>query len=124
MRTSGLIVVAMLSAFVLTGCSEIDIPKADSLIQNPLGEGSLKLGMSKVAVIKSYGDPAVKRTVTSPTWNNTREEWMYKAMYSGLPVNAGHLSEDLYLYFDGDNLTNISRKPIGNSVEPAADVKK
>ncbi len=88
-------------------------PDTDQVLNVSVGSGGLNPGMAKGKVVEMYGDPDIKSTVYSEEWNGTREEWFYKAHYEMLPVNAGYLSEDLYLYFDGENLTNISKKPLG-----------
>lgn len=97
----------------LSGCADIEIPKGEQFLKDPIGEGSLRIGMTKDQVVSVYGEPDFKGPVSSEEWNQPREEWVYSATASTLPVGAGYLSEDLYLYFDGENLTNISRKPLG-----------
>ena len=98
---------------LLAGCADIEVPQGERFLKDPAGEGSLKTGMTKAQVVSVYGEPDIKGTVISDEWNEPREEWIYNATASVLPVGAGYLSEDLYLYFDGKNLTNISRKPLG-----------
>ena len=105
--------------FLIAGCSGIEAPKTDEFIKQPLGNGGLELGMSKARVVDMYGEPNAKRVVISDEWKAPREEWFYKATVSMLPMNAGYLADDMYLYFDGDNLTNISKKPLGHN----ADIK-
>jgi len=123
LRICRLLSVVFLCVF-LSGCADIDIPQGDRLLKDPIGEGSLKIGMTKDQVVDVYGDPDMKGTVVSGEWNEPREEWVYSATASTLPVGAGYLSEDLYLYFDGKNLTNISRKPLGKrGQEDTGDVK-
>jgi hypothetical protein len=102
----------MLVGMLMAGCADMDVPQPKNILKDPLGEGSLKTGMSKDKVRDIYGDPDIIDMVISPDWNEYREQWVYTATTS-LPVGTGFLSEDLYLYFDGDNLTNISRKPLG-----------
>jgi len=111
-----LLVLTLMCVFS-AGCADIKAPKPEQFFKDPLGEGSLKIGMVKNKVIAEYGEPNAKRTVISKEWNRGREEWLYKATYSGLPAGIGYLSEDLYLYFDGENLTNISREPLGEEGE-------
>jgi len=91
------------------------------MLKDPLGEGSLRVGMTKDKVVSVYGESDAKRVVISEEWGSSRDEWMYKGRYSTFPVNAGYFSEDLYLYFDGENLTNISKTPLGEGVENAED---
>lgn len=102
----------MLVSFMMAGCAEMDVPTPRQILKDPLGEGSVKIGMSKDRVHSIYGDPDMISPVSAAEWNEPREEWVYTGITS-LPVGAGYLSEDLYLYFDGDNLTNISRKSLG-----------
>ena len=97
---------------MLFGCADMDTPTAKQVIENPIGLHAAKIGMTKAQVASIYGDPDMKRIVNSKDWTSEREEWFYKARMSGMPVGADYLSEDMYLYFDGDNLTNISREPI------------
>jgi hypothetical protein len=78
--------------------------------------------MTKAQVVEIYGEPDVKADTVSDKWGGMREEWVYRARYSALPVSAGYLSEDLYLYFDGENVTNISKEPLGKQKE-IEDVK-
>ncbi|MGB2600752.1 MAG: hypothetical protein WBD00_06860 [Candidatus Omnitrophota bacterium] len=108
--------------FMLAGCAGMNTPNTDEFMRQPLGNGGLELGMSKDRVVDMYGKPNAKRTVISSEWQEPREEWFYKATLSMLPMNAGYLADDMYLYFDGDNLTNISKKPLGKSAE-SSDIK-
>jgi hypothetical protein len=120
LKIRNLLCLALL-CMIVVGCAEIEVPQMENLLKDPLGEGSLKRGMTKSEVITIYRDPDMKRTVVSNDWSETREEWFYKANYSVLPVGAGYLTEDLYLYFDDVNLTNISRTPLGKSVTVKKD---
>ena len=106
-----LIVISFLGAPV-SGAGSVD-----GVLGASLGQGGLSIGMSKARVVDKYGEPDMKTFVTSPEWNEAREEWFYRARMDILPVNAGYLSDNLYLYFDGDNLTNISKKPLGKAEE-------
>jgi hypothetical protein len=119
-----LLIVGLIVPFILVaGCADIEAPKASQVIKNPLGPGSVKVGMTKPQVIDVYGEPDIRGTVTSDKWGGPREEWIYRGRYSALPVSAGYLAEDLYLYFDGQNLTNISKKPLGKQ-EVSKDVEE
>ena len=97
---------------VLYGCADMDTPTPGQILSNPLGSGSVKVGMTKDQVHSIYGDPSSKEIVTSSEWSGEREEWFYNAEYTALPVNAGFLAKDLYIYFDGDNVTNITKEPL------------
>ncbi|MFH1305293.1 MAG: hypothetical protein ABIH74_02685 [Candidatus Omnitrophota bacterium] len=105
-----LICISVICLF-LAGCADVTLPPAKKFFKDPLGTGSLKLGMSKNQVASIYGEPNTKRMVTAPEWSEPREEWLYRAAYSTLPVNVGFLAADMYLYFDGENLTNIRQEP-------------
>jgi len=100
---------------LFSGCADIEVPSTDQILKAPMGDGSLNLGMEREKVRSIYGEPDAKTMVTSSEWKEPREEWFYSGRYSVLPVNAGYLSEDLYLYFDGESLTNISKKPLGDN---------
>lgn len=91
------------------------IPKPVEILEKPLGNGSIRIGMTKEQVIAQYGDADIKNMVISDDWSRAREEWVYTGRYTMLPVSAGYLSKDLYLYFDGENLTNISEKSLGKT---------
>ena len=93
----------------------------DDILKAPVGSGGLNPGMTKAQVVERYGDPDMERMTVSPEWKEPREEWFYRARMEMLPVNAGYLSDDLYLYFDGDNLTTISKRPLGKGVEITRD---
>ena len=112
--------VGILSIFIMfSGCAGMESSSdkvVTDFLKEPLGTGSLEVGMTENQVINIYGEPTAKRYVKSADWKEPRQEWFYKAEYTVIPVGAGYLTEDLYLYFDGDNLTNISRRPLGRSV--------
>lgn len=120
MRISPIFAVLVMTIFV-AGCADMDFPKPTDMLSGSAMTSGLNKGMSKSEVESKYGEPAVKTLVSAREWGGQREEWMYKANYSVLPVNAGHLSEDLYLYFDGNNLTNISKKPLGKHMKEIVD---
>ena len=102
-------------ACLLTGCADFDAPRPMQIIKTPIGPDAAKIGMSKSEVLSLYGDPDAKRAVIADKWSGEREEWFYKARIAGLPVNADYLADDLYLYFDGNSLTTISRRPLGGA---------
>lgn len=103
--------------FFAAGSMFAEAGAVDDLLKVPLGDGGLNPGMTKAQVVQRYGDPDIKSLAESKEWKEPREEWFYRATFDALPVNAGYLSEDLYLYFDGDNLTNISKKPLAGGNE-------
>jgi hypothetical protein len=122
MNTSKVILVFAL-VISLAGCAGVQGSQTDEVLRQPLGSGGLSLGMTRSQVAEKYGQPDMKGMVSSSEWKSQREEWVYSARYSSLPFNAGYLSDDLYLYFDGDNLTNISKSPLGADTESDTDVK-
>lgn len=101
----------------LAGCSDLPYPKSNDILK---GGNTVRVGMAMSQVRALYGDPVSRRTVVSKEWGESREEWFYRSTLSPLPANAGYLSEDTYLYFDGETLTNISYTPIGKSEENVA----
>lgn len=105
----------MMFMSMLFGCADMYTPTPTQVVRNPIGLHAVKIGMTKAQVLSIYADPDMKRIVNSKDWTTEREEWFYKARMSGMPVGADYLSEDMYLYFDGDNLTNISREPLVKS---------
>lgn len=111
--------------FTLSGCAEIETPQPAQIIKNPIGPSAAKIGMTKSQVTSIYGDPDVKSAaIASDAWEEEREEWLYRARVDTLPVSADYLAEDLYLYFDGDRLTNISKTPLGTTKEDKKDAGK
>ena len=109
----------------MAGCADIQAPRPGEMLRQPMGSGGLHSGMTKAQVVERYGEPDIKSMAFSDEWKEPREEWVYRGRYSALPVGVGYLTNDLYLYFDGDNLTNISQKPLGleESEGPAKNVK-
>jgi len=94
--------------FLLGGCADITPPSPKDIIQRPLGTDSVKLGMAKDRVRDLWGEPdQINYVEDKKRWGGKREEWVYVARYSVLPVDAGYLSRTKKLYFDGENLTNI-----------------
>ena len=108
-------------SLLVGGCADMDVPTPMQIVKNPIGLSALKSGMSKNEVMSIYGEPNMKSQVCCADWNGTREEWFYRGRYTGLPVGAEYLSEDVYLYFDGDNLTNISKEPLGRADDGGSD---
>lgn len=98
--------------FSVTGCAGIEVPTPEGVLSHPLGTESIKIGMSRQEVESQWGKPDLVNQVEDKTrWKGPREEWIYNANYRSLmpvPVDAGYLSKGKRLYFDGDNLTDIS----------------
>jgi len=93
----------------LAGCAGIEPPNPEEVLKHPLGTESIKIGMTKKQVEALWGKADEIRTVEDKEkWNGARELWIYRAEYGAIPIDAGYLSKTKKLYFDGDNLTNIS----------------
>lgn len=103
--------IALLASFIpaLCGCSTLAIPTPEQIVSKPLGTESVRVGMSKDQVASIWGRPDHISTVENKQkWSSPREVWTYTAHYGAIPVDAGYLSKTQKLYFDGDNLTEIS----------------
>ena len=104
----------LLAAFTLQGCAGINPFEAPQTVLNhPLGTESIGIGMSKQEVLSVWGKPDITNKLGFSDSSGTQiEEWIYKARdYSPVSVDAGYLSKNKYLYFDGNNLTKISNEP-------------
>ena len=98
----------------VAGCAEINPFEApQEVIKHPLGTESIRTGSRKEAVIKEWGKPDIVNKLGAPDQSGTlKEEWIYKSRpISPIPVDAGYLSKNKYLYFDGNYLTLISDEP-------------
>lgn len=99
----------LLSLPAIYGCSTITVFQPEEIIKKPLGTESIKIGMTKDQIISLWGKPDHVTTVENKQkWSAPREVWTYTAHYGSIPVDAGYLSKTQKLYFDGDNLTEIS----------------
>jgi len=99
--------VIFMMAFIVCGCSVIEIPNPEEVIKHPLGKTDLRVGMSKSEVEAKWGKPDEIRTVEDKDkWKGPREMWVYHGQ-TGIPIDAGYLSKTKKLYFDGNNLTDI-----------------
>jgi len=99
--------------FILTlcGCSLVELPNPNEVVRHPLGTETIKIGMTKQQVEVLWGKPnEVKMVENKEKWGGggTREVWVYRSQYNAIPVDAGYLSKTKKLYFDGQNLTDIS----------------
>ena len=94
----------------LTGCSAITLPTPDYVLKRPIGTDSVKIGMSKGKVQELWGIPdQINEVEDKEKWGGKRTEWIYNAR-TELPIDAGYLSKTKRLYFDGENLTNITEE--------------
>ena len=101
-------IVLLLLAVFAAGCAGIDMPTPETVLKNPLGTDTIKIGMTKDEVVNFWGEPDYVDYEETEGTEKGREVWTYKARYSRVPVDAGYLSKTRYLYFDGKNLTKIS----------------
>lgn len=109
------IVLLILLTAVVSGCAEIDpFEVPGEVIRHPLGPESIRIGMSKEEVISKWGEPdIVNKLPAKDATDNEGEEWVYKAKrYTPVPLDAGYLHKNKYLYFDGNNLAILSDEPI------------
>lgn len=102
-----LILCGMIVLFIM-GCSVVEIPDPVSVIKQPLGTDSVKVGMEKNEVRAIWGEPDDIHLETDKMSNRTREVWTYIARYSNVPLDADYLSKTRHVYFDGNNVTKIS----------------
>ena len=105
-----ILIVLMLALMpFICGCSTLAIPNPDDIIKKPLGTESIKIGMTKDRVASLWGKPDnVTTTENKQKLASPREVWTYNAHYGSIPIDAGYLSKTQKLYFDGENLTEIS----------------
>ena len=99
------------------GCAEINPFEAPAeVLKHPLGTESIRTGSTKEAVIKEWGKPdIINKLGAEDETGSLKEEWVYKSkLISPIPVDAGYLSKNKYLYFDGNHLTSISDEPKQN----------
>ncbi|MGB2706169.1 MAG: hypothetical protein WBC74_04880 [Candidatus Omnitrophota bacterium] len=107
MNTLKLLLIPVL-LLALAGCADLPIPSPDYIIERPIGTDSVKIGMTKDRVRDLWGDPdQINDVEDKERWGGKRVEWVYRAR-TELPVDAGYLSRTKKLYFDGENLTNIT----------------
>ncbi len=98
----------------IAGCAEInpfEVP--GEVLNHPLGTESIGTGSAKEEVIREWGKPDIINKLGAQDETGTqREEWVYKARrVTPVSVDAGYLSKNKYLYFDGNHLTLISSEP-------------
>ena len=92
---------------LLIGCAEITAPGPEEIMRQPLGEGPLRIGMTKEKVKSLWGEADVVRVLGSDAQGTVREEWIYRGRYPNLPINVDYLSETQHLFFDGNNLVRF-----------------
>lgn len=106
-----IIFVISAALFVLQGCSLLEIPNPNDVVNHPLGTESIRIGMSKAQVESLWGKPSsVRLEENKEKWQGAREAWTYQAQYGSIPIDAGYLSKTKKLYFDGNNLVDIVEK--------------
>jgi hypothetical protein len=90
------------------GCAGIEPPNPKDILSEPFGSGGLRVGMSRDEVISLWGQPdTVNANVVLKDSGKIREEWVYRARVSDIPINKNYFSKTRRLYFDGNNLTSI-----------------
>lgn len=107
-------IIILIATTLISGCAEInpfETPK--EVLSHPLGTESIRVGMTKQEVISKWGEPDIVNTLPSKDASGSQgEEWVYKARrYTPVPLDAGYLNKNKYIYFDGNNLTRISDEP-------------
>ena len=103
-----------LLAVITVGCAEINPFEApQEVLKHPLGTESIRTGSTKEAVIKEWGKPDIINKLGAEDQSGAlKEEWIYRARpISPVPIDAGYLSKNKYLYFDGNHLVLISDEP-------------
>ena len=99
----------MAPAALFCGCSAITVPSPGEVVKCPLGSEAIKIGMTKGQVESLWGKPDDIRMVEDKNrWPTPREMWTYRASYGAIPLNCGYFSKNKKLYFDGENLTDIT----------------
>lgn len=106
------IILSVLFVMFLWGCAEITPRTPRDVVIQPMSGSMLELGMSQDEVRSVYGNPTSVQIVSLRGWMSDREEWFYEGRYKELPLGTGFLRDDLYLYFDENSLTNISRESL------------
>jgi len=107
--------ILFMAAMVLSGCAEIDpFETPGKVIMNPLGNESIRVGMSKEEVISKWGEPDLINPQPAVDASRSKaEEWVYKAKkFTPVPLDSGYLNKNMYLYFDGNNLVKLSENPL------------
>ncbi|MEA3560445.1 MAG: hypothetical protein U9R31_01560 [Candidatus Omnitrophota bacterium] len=95
---------SIMLTLIVSGCAEIEPPNPVNILQNPLGTDPITMGMTKEKVIKIWGSPNFVTRTGHNELGVVCEEWVYRAHYPLLPVNAGYLHKTKYLYFEGNVL--------------------
>ena len=97
----------------LCGCAEIQPFEAPGeVLKHPLGTDPIHLGMTKEQVKGLWGSPdQINKLGLADQWGTPKEEWVYKARYSKIPIDKGYLYRTKYLYFEGDILTSFGDQP-------------
>lgn len=110
MKSSKLVLLStfyLLLSSLLVGCAEISLPAPEEVMRQPLGEGPLRIGMTKEKVESLWGEPDVVRVLGTDAQGMVREEWIYRGRYPNLPINVDYLSETQHLFFDGEHLVKF-----------------
>lgn len=95
---------------IVSGCAEFDVPTPKSVLEQPLGTDSIRIGMTKDKVVDLWGEPDFVDYEEDEASGRSREVWTYKGRYSAVPVDADYLSRTKVLYFDGNNVTSVQNR--------------
>lgn len=109
------------SIMMFSGCADMEIPTVNDILKSPIGTCSIKRGMTKDQVKDNWGEPSKIRfeEVKEEGVSRTREIWVYQADFKLVPVDTDYLSETKFVYFDGDNVTNITAVPLDETPNKA-----
>ena len=100
--------VFLLLPILFFGCAGIEPPSPREILENPLGKGPLRIGMTREEVRSLWGNPDQVNKQNSDSLGSFKEEWVYEARYPGaLPADVGYVSKSKYLVFDGENLVSF-----------------
>ncbi len=92
----------------LLGCAEIQSPTPQEILENPLGKGPLRVGMTREEVRELWGTPSQINKQPSDSLGTSHEEWVYEARFpDALPADVGYATKNKYLLFDGENLVRF-----------------
>ena len=90
-----------------SGCAEIEPPRPEEIMRQPLGESPLRVGMTGEEVKSLWGEPDVVRVLGTDAQGMVQREWIYRGRYPNLPINIDYLSETQHLFFDGNHLVRF-----------------
>jgi len=106
--TKSIVIIALCIGVLVAGCAILEPVKPQEVLKNPFGTGPLKQGMRKEEIRSMWGEPDViiPSEESADLTGTVREEWVYQARYSRVPIDTGYVSKTKRLFFDGENLTS------------------